>query len=82
MLKSYDEVAVGVFYGYGVNHLKTAKFFINPSISYNTISNFGYNIIFGMNQRVITADNLKIIFSLSKDRYGDTAKFLFNYIYY
>ena len=82
ILDSYTEIGIGAFYGYSINHLKTPKFFINPIITYNTSSNIGYNLSIGMNKRVIKADNLKIILSISKDKYSDTAKILFNYIYY
>jgi len=82
ILQSYNEIGIGSFYGYSKNHLKTAKYFINPIITYNTLSNIGYNISLGMNKRVIKADNLKVVLSYSKDQFGDTAKIIFNYIYY
>ena len=57
---------------------KRWDYFINPSIVYNSITGFGYQVILGVNRKLIKADNLKILAIYGKD----TKEAQVIYIYY
>ncbi len=77
-LQTYNEISLGFLYGIMDNKSKKLKGFINPSVVYNDIGGVGWGMIFGVERRVIKADELRFKIILNNSSKG----FELSYIYY
>jgi hypothetical protein len=79
MFDTFSESGIGIVFKEPDTSSKKFKFFVNPLIFYNTLSNIGYKLTFGLDKRVIKADNLKIVFILSKDEKEVKVSYIYFY---
>jgi hypothetical protein len=78
-LDSFTEIGGNIFFGNMDNLSKKWDYFINPSFAYNSLSKTTYQIIFGINKRVIKADNLRFVVIYGKDMEGIKIVYIYYY---